>query len=152
MRSPEIEQGIVRLKGFLDDRPEERGEDIHELYSELLEMCAGDDDSLREVRQLDRPRGGRRPGWLACRWAGALAAVIALVSGSLMLIPKADDMATGAPVDPAGVAAQAAASQEGQITIEEFAEELEELAYLDELMSVPDTSLLADEDLAALLF
>ena len=107
---------------------------------------------MREVRQLDRPRGGRRPVWSACRWAGALAAVIALVSGSLMLIPKADDMATGAPVDPAGVAAQAAASQEGQITIEEFAEELEELAYLDELMSVPDTSLLADEDPAALLF
>ena len=51
MRSPDIEQGIARLKSFLDD-PEERGEDIHELYSELLEMCAGNDDSLSEVRTL----------------------------------------------------------------------------------------------------
>ncbi|MBT8493429.1 MAG: hypothetical protein KJO07_10265 [Deltaproteobacteria bacterium] len=54
MGSPDIEQGIARLKGFLD-QPGEHGEDIHELYSELLEMCAGDQDRLREVRQL----GGR---------------------------------------------------------------------------------------------
>ena len=39
-----------------------------------------------------------------------------------------------------------------EITIEEFANELDELAYLSDLMDVPDTSLLADEDLAALLF
>ena len=39
-----------------------------------------------------------------------------------------------------------------EISIEEFEAELDELVYMEELMGVSDTSLLADEDLAALLF
>jgi hypothetical protein len=53
-------------------------------------------------------------------------------------------------MNPAPIAA--ASSYAEEITLEEFEAELDELAYLSELMGVADTTLLPDEDLAALLF
>ena len=104
---------------------------------------------MREVRRLDQVPERRFGGWFSLRWAAGLGAAAALVlAGVVVLHQPAVDPPGGGPVE----VVEAPVSYEQEITIEEFAEELEELAYLSDLMAVPDTSLLADEDLAALLF
>ena len=103
---------------------------------------------MREIRQLDQ---APEHGWFSLRWAAAFTAVAAVALGAFMVLKQPDTDTSDLTTETAA-ATPAPVSYEEEITIEEFAEELEELAYLSDLMAVPDTSLLADEDLAALLF
>ncbi len=107
---------------------------------------------MREVRQLDQAPARRSGAWFSFRWAAACTAVAAIALGGFMLLSQPNDAPDLPGETAAATPAPASPSYEEEITIEEFAEELEELAYLSDLMEVPDTSLLADEDLAALLF
>ena len=108
-------------------------------------------DVLREVRKLAaEPDRSEEGGWFSIRWAGAAAAAAAIAIVGVILINRAEPEQPAAVVEPEPAAEVASFDEE--ITIEEFADELEELAFLSELMEVSDTSLLTDEDLAALLF
>jgi len=102
---------------------------------------------MREIRQLKSGQDKARSPWFSPRLVGSMAAAAAFLIGSVVLLKPSPD----APVEPVQVVA-APVIYEEEITIEEFAAELEELAYLGDLMAVPDTSLLADEELATLLF
>ena len=106
---------------------------------------------LREVRQLGGGAGrGRADFAILLRAGAAVAAAAALVLGGFFLMR--DSGSTPAPGPGQSASIVESGSRQGEISIEEFAAELDELAYLSELMEVSDTSLLADEDLAALLF
>jgi len=116
---------------------------------------------VREVRLLDdreNSGAGGIAGWLSLRWASALAGAAALVVGAIFVLNNGNDDSETTTVakEPTEVAPASvvvgSSDYEEEISIEEFAEELEELAYLSDLMEVSDTSLLLDEDLAALLF
>ena len=108
-------------------------------------------DVLREVRQLQDGAGRNRADFgIFLRAGAAVAAAAALLLGGFFL--WRDSGATRASEPGQSAAIAEFGSQQGEISIEEFAAELDELAYLSELMEVSDTSLLADEDLAALLF
>ena len=106
---------------------------------------------LREVRQLQGGAGRGRAGFgIYLRAGAAVAAAAALVLGGFFL--SRDPGSTPAPEPNQSASIAEFGSQRGEISIEEFAAELDELAYLSDLMEVSDTSLLPDEDLAALLF
>ncbi len=128
---------------------------------ELLERARPDQiqpqftqNVLREVRRLEGGAAGavrawlRAGGWL--RTGSALAAAAVLLLGGFFLLKVIERPPTSA-VRQAAPIADSAHHQE-EISIEEFEAELDELVYMEELMGVSDTSLLADEDLAALLF
>ncbi|MFT4548801.1 MAG: hypothetical protein ACI8XO_004974 [Verrucomicrobiales bacterium] len=104
---------------------------------------------MREVRLLDDAQDPAAAGWFSLRWAGAASAVAAVGLGGFMLFwPNSDSPAEQVVEKPSA----APTSYDEEITIEEFTQELDELAYFCSLIEVTDTSLLADEDLAALLF
>jgi hypothetical protein len=106
---------------------------------------------IREVGQLQGGRSSRGPGsGIFLRAGVAFAAAAALLLGGFVLLR---DPGTAQPPETvqSGVVVEASLRHE-EISIEEFEAELDELVYMEELMGVSDTSLLADEDLAALLF
>ncbi|MGI9239957.1 MAG: hypothetical protein ACR2RV_04105 [Verrucomicrobiales bacterium] len=108
---------------------------------------------MREVRRLE---GEKDQGWSGLsflRAGGALAAAAAVLVGGFFFLKGADSQ----PGSTAGETVQVAevepsSPDQEEISIEEFEAELDELIYMSELMAVSDTSLLPDEDLAALLF
>ena len=109
---------------------------------------------LREVRRLEGGTAGPvrvrtwAGGWL--RTGSALAAAAVLLLGGFFLLRVIERPPTSAARQAAPIADSTDYQEE--ISIEEFEAELDELVYMEELMGVSDTSLLADEDLAALLF
>jgi hypothetical protein len=107
---------------------------------------------MREIRLLDSAPGSSRFGWFSLRWAGCIAAAAAVIVICLVMLNPADQAPPLVDGDVDSHLAPVPVVYEEEITIEEFADELAELAYLSDLMEVPDTSLLADEELAALLF
>lgn len=106
-------------------------------------------DVAREARRLGVAPVPERQGWLWARWGAAVAAATALLVGGWFLAVKPSDR-TGEIAAP--VVEVDSPPPRHEITLEEFAAELDELAYMSELFDVPDPSLLPDEELAALLF
>jgi hypothetical protein len=107
-------------------------------------------DVLRDVRRLEPKRGDGAWGWLSLRWGAALAGAVALLIGGIFVVTSADQSASDP--EPHAVAGGVIPEHEKEISIEDFTEELEELAYMSDRLNVADPSLLPDEDLAALLF
>ena len=113
-------------------------------------------DAVREVRLLE---GGKDRAWSGLgflRAGGALAAAAAVVIGGFFLLKGADPQSGSAAEQTVQIVqiagSDASSPDQEEISIEEFEAELDELVYMSELMGVSDTSLLPDEDLAALLF
>ena len=106
-------------------------------------------DVLREVGGMDQADAPVVWGWFSPRLAAGLAAAAAVVLACVIVFKPSGSSDTNTASNDGGGAGSA---YQEQITIEEFTNELDELAYLSGLMDVPDTSLLSDEDLAALLF